>query len=250
MSFTEVIERNAAVPLVGVSFLLTLAMAVFSLFRLSEDSLEASWPACLMLSSDPAVLVTQPWSIFTYIFVHQSWWHLLANTLWLWPACNVWRSNGSYGLRTVPWILLLAGAFAGGVFYMAAACFGLVRTDMLAGSSAAVLAVVCGISVLAPHARIPVRGLNRIPLPAAAAVIVGVDLICLVGYAPASHCAHLGGAVAGIATAFGLRKLQSGQHKVLHDESHVNDEVLDKLYRSGFASLSPSERDILANGKS
>ena len=70
---TRLIYVNLAVFL-----LLRIVLVFFTLFKVDVPLVE--W---LALPSDLGVLLTRPWTLVTYMFLHYSFLHILFNLLWL-----------------------------------------------------------------------------------------------------------------------------------------------------------------------
>ncbi|MFZ9679952.1 MAG: DUF6576 domain-containing protein [Bacteroidia bacterium] len=68
----------------------------------------------------------------------------------------------------------------------------------------------------------------------------------LLGSNPGGHWAHLGGALFGIVyLRFKQGRLQRTKRSPRLDVQSETDRILDKISRSGYASLKPSEKEWL-----
>ncbi|MEP4596468.1 MAG: rhomboid family intramembrane serine protease, partial [Cyclobacteriaceae bacterium] len=100
----------------------------------------------LSLPSNVDRLITQPWSLITYFFVHQDFFHVLFNMLFLfWFGRIIMEFLGSKKVIS----LYVLGGLAGGVFYiimynLVPFYAGGVETSRMLGASAGVFAMVVG----------------------------------------------------------------------------------------------------------
>ncbi len=191
-----------------------------------EDALVAfieSWglvPKDIVAALQAGDLASQPVvTVFTHMFLHGGWLHLMGNMLFLWIfAVNVEDRLGR--------VLFLLFYLVGGV----AAATGHILVDPgsdapMVGASGAISAVLGGYLVLFPRARIQslvflVFFYDLIAVPAVLVlgfwfvlqVIDGFTSLGLAGDATTgiAFWAHIGGFVAGMAMALPLRYLRRG----------------------------------------
>jgi membrane associated rhomboid family serine protease len=204
----------------------------------------------------------KPWTVFTYAFVHQGFWHLLWNMVLLY-----WSANSLTDLlgKRVLYPLFLAGGLAGALFYQIGLGLtlgwdhaGTGGTSYLIGSSASVMAVFWALVLLTPDQRLLLFGIIPLQLRWLAAGFVLYDVVGLLGSNSGGHWAHLGGALAGIVyLRFKQGRLilpwesqrkarwKPSQRIPKLDVQGETDRLLDKISRSGYASLKPSEKEWL-----
>ena len=106
--------------------------------------------------ANPAKFITRPWTILTYMFLHDDPMILLGNVLWLW-AFGYILQDLSGPKKVIPLFIYggVAGAVAFILLYIAAP--SLVLKDgnaALIGSSAGLMAIAIGITTMAPKYRI------------------------------------------------------------------------------------------------
>jgi len=147
-------------------------------------------------------------NLVTYAFLHADWLHMLSNMLFLWIfGDNVEDAMGH--LRFL--VFYLACAALGALTHLA---FNLDGNGPLIGASGAVAGVMGAYVLLYPHARVFVlaRIVIPIPLPLPAFWMLGVWIATQVFYlivdpqGQVAWWAHLGGFVAGILLAIGLKR--------------------------------------------
>lgn len=219
--------------------------------------------------SAPELIVTRPWTLLTYMFAQYGIWHAIFNIL-----CFLWFAKAAMnviGYRRI-WSLYISGGLGGAVFFISSCqLFGtdLAATQWLIGSSAAVLSVITAVVILCPEDTTEIFVLGEVRLRWVALVIIA---ICLAGgFTDDTYVAtpaHVGGVVIGSVYAlcfrrgilsrlsmlrYGRRINQINQEEVfrdnrktasLSDMRHLDD-ILDKIRRSGFASLTSEERKRL-----
>ncbi|MEK7254232.1 MAG: rhomboid family intramembrane serine protease, partial [Bacteroidota bacterium] len=163
----------------------------------------------LAVSSDWKLNLTHPWTFITHIFLHEGFWHILWNMLFLyWFGRIVGDLLGDR--RVLPVYLL--GGLAGGLTYFAMANIpGLPwGVGMYAlGASAAVNATLLTAGKTAPDYNIPLLFFGDVKLKYIVVVFLLLDLISLSWNANSGGAfAHLGGAFMGYIIAV---QLQNGR---------------------------------------
>ncbi|MDL2251654.1 rhomboid family intramembrane serine protease [Odoribacter sp. OttesenSCG-928-J03] len=277
-SLTKFIYINIAL------FLLIKILVVFSVLfgirALSEESL-------LNILSFPAYwenLSARPWTIFTYMFTHVGFMHLLFNMLWLYWFGSIFLNY--FSGRELGGVYIMGGLF-GALFYLLSynllPAFAEAKMNSAAiGASASIMAVVFAVCLYLPNHRIYVFLVGSVKLINLAAFTVILDIMRAIwSNNTGGHIAHLGGAFFGVLFVFGLRYrvnmtkavlavydafvvLFSGNKSVKAkapaDFSKMNDQeynqykkrmddeenrILDKISRSGYDSLTRKEKEIL-----
>lgn len=281
MTFTENIHR-ALRRMTPALWLVTLSAGVFVILHLtaavmrftaSETGMESvvEW---LTLPSGTAIWLSRPWTALTYMFVHYDPLHIIVNALWIYMfaamASDLVPSRGIFAIY-------IAGGLTGAAFYLAACTAGAgTASSGLVGASAAALALMTFVIIRQPSRKVmlPVFGeasLKIIGLIALILLFFGADSTC-------SHAAHAGGIAAGVAAAviavrmknrktapvFSSRPQQTPPQRRFTPTditTHIRrtdtlaagenaagpslDDLLDKIRRSGYGSLSAAERDAL-----
>ncbi len=263
-----IILVNVALWLVGLLFPL-----VDYLYARPAGTVRAGWMEWMALSSQVEQLVRHPWTIVTYMFLHEGFFHLLFNMLMLYVGGTLCcRYMGS---RRFGWIYFLGGV-AGGVFYLLVYNLfpvGRMGASMVVGASAAVLAVFIAVATYAPNQEVGfwmIRTFN-VKLKYIALAFVVVDLLSIPISNAGGHIAHLGGALFGFVYVMVMRyndshairrpvrkprvkKRKRASQRPLTDEEynarkHADqkrvDAILDKISRSGYDHLTKEEKEFL-----
>ncbi|MEM9847923.1 MAG: rhomboid family intramembrane serine protease, partial [Bacteroidota bacterium] len=192
---TQIIIVNAAV------FVLMGFVSVFLFF--SSENAEAAresfvaFQRWFSMSDSFLYNLTHPWVIFTHMFLHVGFMHILFNMLWLY-----WfgRIAGDFlgNQRILPIYLLggLAGALA---YFLSAQVDGLPIGSYALGASAAVLAIITSAATTAPNYYVNLLFIGSVKLKYIAAVFVLLDVFAIAQFSPnaGGSIAHLGGAAFG-----------------------------------------------------
>lgn len=186
---------------IGVFLFLTLVQVILMLFNIRDFS-PIRW---LEMPSDVTRLLVQPWSVFTYMFLHADVFHLLFNMLWLYWFGQLFLYNFSAKhLRGLYLLGGIAGALLYLLFYNIFPYFHGV-SGMMVGASASVLAIVVASAVSMPEYRLNLLFFGQVKLKYVALVVVLTDLLFITSNNAGGHIAHLGGALAGWWFARGIR---------------------------------------------
>ena len=266
---------------VGV-FVVTSLVSVF-LLLFNWDAV--SWLNYLELPAWIPQFGAQPWSIFTYMFMHVGVLHLLFNVLWLYWFGELFLSF--FSARHFRGLYILGGLCGGLLYILAYNVFPYfepyVYGSYLLGASASVLAIVVATAVRQPEFRVNLMLIGVVRLKYVALFMVVTDLLFVTSGNGGGHIAHLGGALAGWWFAWSLQnghditrwinqifdwfsggfkfKTSSKQPKMKverggkHADYEYNarkkqqseeiDRILDKLKKSGYASLTTEEKKQL-----
>lgn len=233
------------------------------------------------MPSSPIEILTHPWTIFTYMFVHYDMMHILFNMLWLYWFGKIFISF--FGERQLGGLYLLGG-LAGALFFAVAynlfPYFNAVANhSYLIGASASVMAIVFAASFYKKNYEINLLFIGPVKLLYLALFTLLIDLFSITSSNAGGHIAHIGGALLGFWFAHQLRQgkdITKSINKILDfvanlfqpkkTKIHVSykrtetdieyntrkkeaskqiDKILEKLKRSGYESLSKDEKKKL-----
>lgn len=189
---------------VGVFLVTALLSILFTLFNRSIAGI-------LLWFELPASLETfirQPWSLFTYMFMHADFLHILFNMLWLYWFGSIFLQffTGKH-LRG----LYVFGGICGGLLYMLSFNIfpyfqSVVNSSVMVGASASILAIVTAAAYREPNYPIRLLLFGTIRLKYLAIATVLLDLLLMTSANSGGHIAHIGGALAGLWFAASLSK--------------------------------------------
>ncbi len=275
---TKLIYANLAIFII-----IRLLYVLLYLFKIDFEVLE--WIA---LPSSFTLFITRPWTIFTYMFVHYDFLHILFNLLWLYWFGKIFLMY--FDERKILGLYIIGGVI-GGLLYMLAFNIFPVFADIskvsrLVGASASIISIVLATAVYAPNYSVNLLLISSIFGPIKLIWIAIISLIMYVlsitGDNPGGNIAHIGGALWGI---FYMIKLKNGKDissgfnnfiynlgdslkrrrklKVSYKNNHTSkmtdwdynknkkvekeniNEILDKIGKSGYDSLTKQEKEYL-----
>ncbi len=276
-----VLSRLIAINLIVflAAYLIHLFLWLFKIEGAGGNSLLTDW---LAVPSSPQRLLQKPWTPLTYMFLHESFFHLFFNMVTLYFGSSIFLKyfNDKQLLMTY-----LFGGLAGALFYILAFNFFPVFLEanpyaVALGASASALAVVIAAAVFAPQYTVNLMFIGSVRMQYIALFFILIDIFSIQSSNAGGHIAHIGGAVWGAAYALALRKgfnpflflkgfrlknKKSTKHKQqpsstqkngrpLTDEEYNRkknaeqqqvDLILDKISRYGYDSLSEKEKAIL-----
>jgi len=235
-------------------------------------------PYWIALSSDIGTFVKAPWTLVAFNFFHYGFFHLIFNLLVLHFAGRLFSTY--FTDRQLLGVYVLGGIFSGIIFMLS--YIVIAKVGLLVGASGAIMAILLSATTYAPFMllRIPLIGIVK--LWHVTFVILLLDLIQLPLDNTGGHIAHLGGALFGFLY---IKLLQSGtdlskgismildffvnlfkpKKKTPFKKVHRNttkkavnsfqdnkdltqkqiDDILDKISKSGYDSLTKEEKEFL-----
>ncbi|MEL6924864.1 MAG: rhomboid family intramembrane serine protease, partial [Bacteroidota bacterium] len=173
----------------------------------------------LALSSDGWYNLTHPWVIITSMFLHEGFWHILWNMLFLyWFGRIVGDLIGDHHILP---LYLLAGIAGGLAFFITASILPYGEfTRFALGASGAVMGIVVASAVTHPDNIMHLILIGPVKLKYVVAVLVFLDLIGIANLSnTGGHFAHIGGALFGW---FYISRLRSGQDLSVPVNNFVN----------------------------
>jgi membrane associated rhomboid family serine protease len=232
--------------------------------------------------SNPEILLQKPWTLFTYMFLQENFFHILFNMIMLYFGGTLFLQylGGKKLLSTY-----IIGGLFGAVIYILAfnyfPAFILVSKYSVAlGASASVLAILVAIAVYIPDYTIMLMFFGKIKMKYIALFLVLIDLLSIEKENPGGHIAHLGGALWGF-TYIMLYKKNFEVYKIfnplinfikdifkrkpklkveykkgrpLNDDEYNKqkadnqkkvDAILEKISKTGYANLTREEKEFL-----
>jgi len=255
---------------------------LFDLFNASFTNGIIRW---LSVPASFEKLIIRPWTLITYMFLHYDFWHILFNMLWLYWFGRIFLEYLNQRQLLSTYILGgLAGAVLYIVSFNVFPKFQDAYLDSMAlGASASVMAVIVAISYYVPNYRIQLLFIGPVKIYYIAVLSVFLDIIMIRSSNSGGHLAHIGGAMWGfyyiymlkkgkdfstlfnkipslnLSDPFGSRKKSTFKNvytntrpasdeefnfKKAQDQKQI-DEILDKISKSGYDSLTSEEKELL-----
>ena len=160
------------------------------------------------LPSSLTMLLHRPWTLLTYMFMHEQFTHILWNMFALYFFGKIFIDF--YSIRHFVGTYIIGGLFGGLAFVLSYNLFPYfapyVDNSYLIGASASVLAIVVAAAVRNPAYRINLLLVGSIKLSTFAIITVAISVFMLSGNNAGGNFAHLGGAAAGWLVAYMLNK--------------------------------------------
>ncbi len=274
---------NALHKLIYLNLGLFLVVQIVRIVLLLSNSNELydEFLRFLALPSNPSMLGRRPWTLITYMFLHEGFFHILFNMLWLFWFGTVFIQE--LGLKKLLSTYLLGG-LTGGVlfvlFYNLFPVFAQVRDHAVAlGASASVMAVVVATAVYRPERRMHLVLIGPVKIGYIALVMFILTSMVDFSVNTGGKISHIGGALLGFLFAYYYRQgkdilrgfdrmmdristwFKPGKQtmKVTHKrpvddfeykkqkiaEQKEIDEILEKISKGGYESLSAREKEML-----
>ncbi|MCW3102418.1 MAG: hypothetical protein JWO09_858 [Bacteroidetes bacterium] len=227
-------------------------------------------------------LLHRPWTLITYMFTHVALMHIFWNMITLYWFGQI-LSEYTSQRKIIP-LYLMGGILGALVTVLLISVVPVLQPFIgtpLIGASAGVTAIIIAAATLVPEVRMNMMFIGPVKLLYVAIFVIFIDVLNLSSYDNiGGNLAHLGGALMGYLYIVQYKKGKDmanpinrffdwigglfggssrGRMKVVHkrtvsDEEYnymqnVNqrqvDAILDKISKSGYESLSKTEKDIL-----
>jgi membrane associated rhomboid family serine protease len=172
----------------------------------------------LALPADTSQLLWKPWTLFTYMFLHIGFMHILFNMLWLWWMSKIFLLY--FDERQLLWTYILGG-LSGGLLYILAfnllpAFQPMASYSVALGASAAVIAIMVTVAVAKPDFIVSLLFVGPVQLRWIAIGSLVLDLIGIPHNNAGGHIAHLGGALFGLYYGLQLKKHHDSLQPIYH----------------------------------
>lgn len=243
------------------------------LFTFIFNSFAIDW---LTLPTNIGAFLHKPWTLITYAFIHERLFHILSNLMVLYYIGNLFLDFFTKK-QFVNFYFL--GAIIGGIVFLVNYYVTNNFGDPLGGASAAVTAIFVGVATKIPHYALRLRFIGSVELWVLAAIWVVLSILQLATLNNGAALAHLGGAIFGFVYAKQLDKgndigkwfeaminyfatlikpKNKSNLKTVHKSKRRTntkdiektrqrkiDDILDKISKSGYESLTKEEKDFL-----
>ena len=230
--------------------------------------------------------ITRPWTLVTSIFTHYSLFHLLFNMIFLYFAGRMFTQLFNQSRLIYTYILggVFGGILeivAHGLFPMLQT-----SNNIVIGASGSIMAIFIAIAFYRPNIKVNFFGIFPVRIIVLAVVFILMDLLDLGKSDGTAHFAHLGGAILGMmsiqnlqgdtnlisrfqrlmkrfprikftSTSKKMKVKKGGRQNVMKSDEEYNlnskleqeriDEILDKISKSGYESLTKKEKEFLFN---
>jgi membrane associated rhomboid family serine protease len=270
----------------GLNRLILVNVIIFLFVNIADEIFKiAGFPIqlerFLMLPSSTSGFMEHFWTLFTYMFLHKEFFHIFFNMIWLYSIGSIFAEF--MGSKRLVAVYVLGGLAGGLLFLLIANVFpNPYMNGPMLRASAGVMAVVVAAAAYSPNLMMNVFLLGTVRLKYIALTAFVLNSLLDMSSNTGGKIAHIGGAAFGLIYALQYRKgndLTRGLTGILDsllsfftpktkqfvkvaykrpvsdvvyndvkvkDQQRVN-EILDKISRSGYESLSKEEKDFLFN---
>lgn len=178
-----------AVKIIGVIY--------FFLSINNPDFMIVNW---LAVPANLNELMIKPWTIITYMFLHNEIIHILFNMLWLFWFGQIFLQYLAPKKLLSVYIL---GGLSGAFLYIAAFNLFPVFDNILPvasalGASASIMAIFIAISLYVPDYTINLLLIGPVKLKYISLFVIVLDILSIPSSNSGGHIAHLGGAIFGL----------------------------------------------------
>ena len=281
-------DGNALVNLIIFNVVLFVILKfIYIIYYLSGLQIDAYYRNIFnwfTLPAEISKLASRPWTILTFMFTHENFFHLVGNTFWLW-AFGYIMQDMTGNRKLIP--IYIYGGFTAAFFYVLAYhIFPQLTPNIpaatLLGANVSIMALAVATTTVSPDYRIFPMINGGVPLWIMTMIYVIVDFYTIPRNDPAIYIAHVAAAALGFFFIYQMRRGNDWSEwmnnffdwisnlfnpdkkkKSVKDEffykvsdsapykktPHVTqkriDQILDKINQKGFHFLTDEEKDIL-----
>lgn len=276
------LSGNATIKLIFINVSVFLVIQILLAFdRLTLSGLGQQIVDLVSLNCTWRGLVFTPWGLFTSIFVHEGFMHLLFNMLFLYFAGTFFESI--FDRKRLIYTYIFGGIFGGILEVISHYTFpGLESGGYVIGASGAIMSIFVAIAFYSPNTKVLAFGVFPIPIYVLAVLFLLKDIMNVGTGNEIAHFAHIGGAIFGMISVnnihsqtnimnifyrffssfgslFSSKKPKktnpAGKTWKTDEQYNVDkkkrqqktDSILDKISKSGYESLTREEKDFLFN---
>jgi len=282
--FKDIIKQfkkaNTLTKLIYINIIIYIIFQFSFVFSFLFNIEQLQLSSFLALPADISNLMRCPWSIISYMFLHQNILHLIFNILWLFFSGKIFLSLFSNKQLISTYIL---GGISGAILFIVS--FNIfpvfennINNSYAIGASASVLAIIIAIATKSPNYKIDLFIFGKIKLKHIAIASIVFDILSIPNGNAGGHIAHIGGALYGyiyvrqydkgndISSGFNniidyiyslfikrskIKKVYSNFNseesylkRKLNEQAKI-DKILDKISKSGYDGLTSKEKDML-----
>jgi membrane associated rhomboid family serine protease len=209
------------------------------------------------------------WTIFSYMFTHANLGHLFWNMVLFYFMAQIFFTI--MGQKKMLYLYVMSGLTGGAMVLILGLLFpGSFGNSILLGASAAVLGVGAVMAIYSPNYRVYLFGIFEMPYKYFYLLTFGISTIIDLSVNTGGKISHIGGALFGVIYGYYLKQgtdlfelslvpRKKKQLKVVSHNKSYNDsfnqkkssdeqtmnELLDKISKSGYDSLTKNEKDEL-----
>jgi membrane associated rhomboid family serine protease len=249
--------------------IIVINVAVFLTVNVIGNLSHLSLLEYLALPIGGAAFLYKFWTLFTYMFTHAGLGHIFWNMVTFYFMSQIFFTI--MGQKKLLYLYVMSGICGGALVLLLGMLFpASLGHGILIGASAAVMGVGAVMAVYSPNYRVYPFGVFEISYKYFYLIIFVISTIIDLADNTGGKISHMGGALFGVVYGYYLKqgtdlfnlsiglkrksKLRVVSNNTSYSESsvsrkskeeHTMDELLDKISKSGYDSLSKSEKDEL-----
>jgi len=283
---------NALMKLIAISIIVYVGLAFMKAvwyFTYQKELVPALFNKDIMglfvMPADFNKILNRPWTIITQMFVHDNFWVVFANMLWLWCFGYIMQDLTG-NKKIIPLFIYgsIAGAAAFSLTYnLSPALQTALPSAVTMGASAGIMAIAIATTMVSPNYRLFPMLRGGIPLWGFTILYVLINVFTISVRDTANIMSHLAGGAVGFLYIFFLRKgydwggwmnnffewitnlfnpNKPKKGKSIKEELFYKatttpykktpnitqqriDEILDKINQQGYEFLTQEEKDLL-----
>ena len=212
--------------------------------------------SALAVPAEINTYLKKPWSIFTYIFMHENIFHLLINLFFFLIVRHLYlKSNQEFKIIT---IFLLSGIFSGLLFILFYNIFPILETQkentILIGSSSAIIGLFSFYTFKYPNDQINFY-FSKISCKYLLIIIALFSLVSISKFNTGGNISHIGAITFGFLfhllnkSEIQIKRSSLTNDQMFRDKKRIKekevDDILEKISQSGFESLTNVEKNKL-----
>jgi membrane associated rhomboid family serine protease len=252
-----------------LTILLVINIALFFIINISTGIFNTSvLTNNLALPLNINEFVFKFWTLFTYMFSHQSLGHVFYNMLLLYFTAQTFLNFLSE--KKFMYVYIMSGLFGGILLLILSAIFpNTFANSILIGASASVIGIVAALAMYIPNLPVSLFGIIEMKYKYYALLIFAISTIIDFNVNTGGKISHFGGAFFGLFFGYmlkngkdiselsffkpqkktSLKVVYSNKVAKTSEQSQQNqqtiDSLLDKISKNGYENLSKTEKELL-----
>lgn len=263
---------------IGVFVAVKIVQIFLYLFNTPDNTMNfLKW---LAVSADLSEVIKKPWTVITYMFLHENFIHILFNLLWFYWFGKIFLEY--FEQKKLAGVYILGG-LAGAVLYILSFNIfpvfeSIMHNSLALGASASVMAIVIAVSFYVPDHTVHMMFFGQIKIKYLAIAVFLLTSVFDFSTNTGGKIAHIGGAFLGylftyqyrngkditrgvnrftdaVVSYLKPRKKMKVTYKRPKTDMEFNrervekqkeiDGILDKISKGGYESLTKKEKEIL-----
>lgn len=263
---------------IGVFVAVKIVQIFLYLFNTPDNTMNfLRW---LAVSADLSEVIRKPWTVITYMFLHENFIHILFNLLWFYWFGKIFLEY--FEQKKLAGVYILGG-LAGAVLYILSFNIfpvfeSIMHNSLALGASASVMAIVIAVSFYVPDHTVHMMFFGQIKIKYLAIAVFLLTSVFDFSTNTGGKIAHIGGAFLGylftyqyrngkditrgvnrftdaVVSYLKPRKKMKVTYKRPKTDMEFNrervekqkeiDGILDKISKGGYESLTKKEKEIL-----